>query len=97
MIRVVIAALVLVGGPAAASHCGLRSPTIATLQQLHGESLQAIGIDGGGNMIELFANPESGSWTLLVTEPEGATCLAAAGHSFELRRETLPPDEGDPT
>jgi hypothetical protein len=35
-------------------------------------------------LVELFASPETGSWTILVTRPDGVTCLLAAGHSIEM-------------
>ena len=30
-------------------------------------------------LLELFANPKSGTWTALITGPAGLSCMAAAG------------------
>jgi hypothetical protein len=46
-------------------------------------------------VIEIFANAESGTWTITVSLPDGATCLVASGSNFETLSEELPA-KGDP-
>ena len=43
---------------------------------------QALGIAGQKNLVELFVS-KSGSWTMLMTTPEGMTCIMATGQSWE--------------
>ena len=33
-------------------------------------------------IFELFASPETGSWTILATHPEGRSCVVAVGESW---------------
>lgn len=76
--------------------CGERKAVIAALTERHGERRQAIGLgrDGSG-VVEFYASPETGSWTILFTRPDGITCLIAAGEGFELTGgEGAEPGEG---
>lgn len=34
-------------------------------------------------VVEIYASDETGSWTILVTDSRGVSCLLAAGESFE--------------
>ncbi len=42
----------------------------------------AMGLASNGGVIEVLAS-ENGSWTLLVTMPDGTSCVLAAGESWE--------------
>jgi hypothetical protein len=44
-----------------------------------------MGVTTGGGIVEVYALPE-GSWTLVMTQPNGMSCLIAAGQAWE----TLP-------
>lgn len=98
MKRLFMSALaVLFAFPAAAQqNCAPRDTLMVQLAARFGETRQAIGLEPGGNAVETFANTETGSWTILVTRPTGISCLVAAGQSFAIVSEKLPP-EGDPT
>ena len=45
-----------------------------------------------GAVMEVFASDDTGTWTITVTLPNGLTCLIAAGESFEVLAEALPPN-----
>lgn len=72
--------------PAHASMCGKRVDFIKALNDKYQESGKALGIAGQVNLVEIFAS-KAGTWTILVTTPEGKTCIIAAGSSWE----DLPP------
>lgn len=36
-----------------------------------------------GTMAEVTSNPETGSWTVINTTPDGNTCIVAAGEAWE--------------
>lgn len=80
-----IAACGLVSG-AHGSHamgmCGPRADFIKALADKYQESGKAIGIAGQVNLVEVFTS-KSGTWTIIVTSPEGKTCIIAAGTSWE--------------
>jgi hypothetical protein len=70
----------------AAAMCGKRGDFIKALADKYQESGKALGITGQVNLVEIFAS-KAGTWTILVTTPEGKTCIIAAGNSWE----DLPP------
>ena len=72
--------------PAQAAMCGKRVDFIKALNDKYQESGKAIGIAGQVNLVEVFAS-KAGTWTILVTTPEGKSCIIAAGSSWE----DLPP------
>lgn len=78
----------------AAPPCGPHDRIVAALAERSGERRQAIALDGAQRVMEIFASDETGSWTLLLTRPEGPSCLIAAGHAFERLDPSPPP--GDP-
>jgi len=78
--------------PALASeNCALRPVVLEHLASKYSESIRSIGLMENGAVLEMFASTTSGTWTLLVTRPDGVTCLIASGVSFE---GFLPPPEG---
>jgi hypothetical protein len=56
----------------------------------YGETRQSIGLGSDNRIVELFASTQTGTWTLIITHPDGQTCLVAAGEAFEKVAETLP-------
>lgn len=79
-------ALVSASPTQAAGMCGKRVDFIKALNDKYQESGKAIGIAGQVNLVEVFAS-KTGTWTILVTTPEGKSCIIAAGNSWE----DLPP------
>lgn len=53
------------------------------LSQQHGETLQSLGVDGAGNLIAVWANTVTGTWSITVSQPDMTTCLIGAGDAFE--------------
>lgn len=91
------AALAFAAAPAAAQqNCAPRQVVIDHLTGKFGESRQAIGLAEQGRVIEVFASEETGTWTIVVTLPNGVTCLVAAGEAFELLAEE-PAPQGTPS
>ena len=82
--------------PAMAQNCAPRDAAIVNLAAKYGETRQTIGLGSGGSVVEMFANTESGGWTVLVTRPDGISCIAVHGQSFAIVSDP-PTPEGDPT
>lgn len=76
-------------------NCAPRQIVLERLTSQYGETRQSIGIGANNSVIEVFASGESGSWTITVTLPNGMTCLAASGQSFEQLTEDLPAKGND--
>ncbi len=43
-----------------------------------------MGLAEGRGVVELYASEETGSWTILMTRPQGIACLMAAGQAFQI-------------
>ena len=65
--------------PADDLRCFERTGLVAHLQAEYGETQQSIGYLEGRGLVELFANDASGSWTLLLTPHEEASCILRTG------------------
>lgn len=63
--------------------CASRADVVARLAGTYGESLRITGLGLHNTVVEVFANPSSGNWTLTTTRPDGLTCLLTSGHAFE--------------
>ena len=62
--------------------CGPRDAAIAELEGKHNERVVGRGIvDGERQMIEIFQS-ETGTWTVMVTDIKGESCLVASGQSW---------------
>lgn len=64
--------------------CGKRDDIISQLERKYGETRRSVGVQQGRGVVEIFASAKTGSWTILVTDPRGMSCLMAAGEAFEL-------------
>ncbi len=62
--------------------CGDRGELIEKLENSFSETPHSMGLASNGSMIEIFASPD-GSWTIVMTQPDGVTCLMAAGENWE--------------
>ena len=79
--------------PAAAQGnvCGQREMIVQRLLEQYGETRQSMGLQRNNGVVEVFASAESGTWTILVTLPNGMTCLVAAGEAWDSTVETSVP------
>ena len=86
MIRTALAAIAMTFATSAAfgAQCLPHADVIAALTGKYDESRRAIGLTGNGNVLEVWANAATGSWTITVTAPSGVTCIPAAGTGFEM-------------
>ena len=82
-------ALLMVGaaipGDATAAQmvCGERKQIVSELQRKYGETRRSIGLQQGRGVVEVYASDQTGSWSILLTNTAGRTCLIAAGEAFE--------------
>ena len=72
------------------ANCAARDTVVERLASKYGESRQSVGMAANQSLVEVYANEDSGSWTITVTLPNGTTCLVASGNSFEALAEVAP-------
>ena len=79
------AAAVVLGAPGAEAQaiCGQRAAIVDQLETKYGETRRSIGFQQGRGVVETWANDDTGTWSIVVTNPQGITCLLAAGEAFE--------------
>lgn len=63
--------------------CASHESMAAGLKQNFGEEVQAIGITSVGALIEIYTSPR-GTWTVVLTIPNGPSCLIADGVDFQI-------------
>ncbi len=69
--------------PAAAqSACTTRSAVAAQLAGDFAEAPVAAGLVSSGAVIEVFTSDDGSTWTIVLTRPEGTSCLVAAGEAW---------------
>ena len=62
--------------------CGEHSTVVASLEKTYSETPVSIGLASNGAVIEVLASP-SGSFTIILTQPNGVACVMAAGENWE--------------
>ena len=84
-----MSALVLIIGsslfaPAASAQpvCGTHSAVSDNLKKSYAEVPVSMGVTIGGGVIEVYASPKV-TWTLVISKPNGVSCLIAAGQDWE--------------
>ena len=62
--------------------CGPRGEVVANLEKGYAEHPVSMGLASNGAVIEVFAS-EAGTFTIVMTKPNGLSCLVAAGNNWE--------------
>jgi len=65
-----------------ATICGERTAFLGKLSDRFDEVPSAVGLTTTGEVLELLTSP-TGSWSMLLTFPDGRTCLLASGEAWE--------------
>lgn len=91
---VVIAAVVLFSTAALAQtqpQCNERDNVLSLLAKKYQETPIAAGVTNTGGLVEVLTDGKGGSWTIIVTTPQGMSCLVAAGEGWrKLEQEPAP-------
>ncbi len=61
--------------------CAQREEALTKLSKDYGENQVALGLTSDGNVLEVLAS-SSGTWTILVTTPQGLSCGVASGQAW---------------
>ncbi len=70
--------------------CSERAKFLNALSSVHSESPVAMGLGANGSVVGVLAS-KTGSWTILVTSPNGTTCVVAVGEGWETLKTTPGP------
>ena len=76
--------------------CAPRDMLIERLDEQYGEQLQSLGLQPDGSILEIYANLETGTFTVLVSRPDGSSCMSGSGQMWEQNVQPLD-KPGEPT
>ena len=80
---IVAALLILLPTIAAAQlPCAARDEIVSEITQHFKEAPEATGVTPQGMLLEVFVS-EARSWTILLTTPQGVSCIVAVGENWE--------------
>lgn len=93
----------LVMGPAAVQDlqaaqnptCDQRQRVIGHLADKYKEATVAVGVTNSGGLVEVLSSGDGQTWTIIVSSPNGVTCLLATGEGWRALHgiaETLDPE-----
>ncbi|NNF24181.1 MAG: hypothetical protein HKN63_05165 [Rhodobacteraceae bacterium] len=69
------------------TNCAARDKVIARLETGYGEKFAGGGLRNASSIFEVWKSEEKGTWTILMTTPDGRSCVMASGTNW---REALP-------
>ena len=79
------ASQVATSAPVVVVACDFRDELAVSLYESFGEYLVGFGQNNLGGFIELFVNDELKTWSIVVTRPDGWSCIAAAGKGWDVK------------
>ncbi len=62
--------------------CNERDNVLELLAKKYQETPIAAGVTNTGGLVEVLTDIKSGTWTIIVTTPQGMSCLVAAGEGW---------------
>jgi len=63
--------------------CNKRSEVMKNLSANYNEAPAALGMASNGGVLEVMTSKDGKTWTVLLTTPDGNSCLVAMGNSWE--------------
>ena len=79
-----VAVLMPINAPANAqsSNCFIRSKVVDHLYKKFKESLIIAGLAANGSVMEVFSSPDGNTWTVILTDANGRSCIVASGEAW---------------
>ncbi len=68
--------------PTPVQQCDQRTRVIGHLARKYQETPVAIGVTTSGGMVEVLTTGDGGTWTIILSTPNGTSCLVAAGEGW---------------
>lgn len=81
----VLALTLLLGAKAALAEtaCASDEALSKQLEHRYAESPIARGLASSGKLLQVFASEDGGSWTVVITQPDGMSCVTASGRFWQ--------------
>ena len=77
--------IAMTSGAEAQMLCKERAEVLAQLSTGYKEAPTAMGLASNGALIEVLTSSEDGrTWTIIITQPNGVSCVMATGESWQI-------------
>ena len=76
-------AVVSTSAAVAQPQCDQRDSVLQVLQQKYKEMPVALGVTHNGGLVEVLTTGNGNTWSIIVTTPQGMSCLVAAGEGWK--------------
>ena len=71
--------------PAAAqTACMSRAEVLDQLSSKYAETPISLGLEKSGDVVEIFTSGDGDTWTMVLTRPDGQTCMIASGEAWQV-------------
>ena len=74
--------------------CDARGEVLRVMAENYGETPAALGVTNNGGLVEVLTTADGSTWSIIVTTPQGLSCLVAAGEGWRAVPAT-PREDGD--
>ena len=85
MTRIAFALCLLATQAQAFPRCLPHDAMVKTLASKYGETRRVLAVNKI-SAVEMFHNPKTGTWTLLITGTNGVSCIRAAGRYLQIEQ-----------
>jgi hypothetical protein len=82
LIAALTVSLVSTAAMAQSLPCDDRDKVLELLAKKYSETPVAAGVTSGGALLEVLTNSKSGTWSIIITSPQGMSCLTATGEGW---------------
>ena len=80
---ILITTLILFGANASAQvPCNQRAEIVTQLAGTYKETPVAIGVNSKGHLVEVLSSEHGRTWTIIVTSPNGMSCVVSVGEGW---------------
>ncbi len=77
------ASAAVIAWPAAAQpQCSPRESVLKMLESKYKEAPVAVGVTNNGGLVEVLSTGQGETWSIILTTPQGVSCLIAAGEGW---------------
>ena len=81
-----VAALTIAAADGVAqSTCKERADVLGHLAKKYGEVPVAVGVTNKGGLVEVLTTGDGNTWTIIVSTPDGMSCMVAAGEGWRTK------------
>ncbi len=81
---VLLAASVPAAGQQSSTLCEARDKVLSHLAKKYKEIPLALGVTSKGGLVEVLTSSGGATWTIIVSMPNGKSCLVAAGEGWRM-------------